>query len=207
MEENATPKKLLARWRLYWAVGECGSVARRYFVMNAFDGALTMLGVVIGSYISGVPDSQFIIAAGLAGALAMGISGVSGAYMTESAERRKRLKELERAMLKPMHDTIHEEAQTFATTVVAIIDGISPAIASICVISPFFLEEAGLIAPELAFFASLTLTLLVLVGLGAYLAKISDESALKYGARMLLVGLLTAGLCIVISLAFGAAPA
>jgi predicted membrane protein (TIGR00267 family) len=194
--------KVLARWRLYWKVGDVGSQARRYFVMNSFDGALTMLGVVIGSYLSGIEDPKIIIAAGIAGALAMGISGVSGAYMTESAERTKRLKELERAMLRPMRDTIHEEAHDFATAVVAIVDGISPALAALCVISPFFLEHFGLISAIVAFYASIGLTLAVLVGLGAYLARISDESMVKYGARMLLVGLLTAGLCVAISFMF-----
>jgi predicted membrane protein (TIGR00267 family) len=195
---------LLARWRLYWHVAEVGTQARRYFVMNAFDGALTMLGVVIGAYLSGITDPQFIIAAGVAGALAMGISGVSGAYMAETAERKKRLKELERAMLKPMRDTIQEEAQDFASAVVAMVDGISPALAAICVISPFFFQHFGIISALTAFYASIGLTLAVLVGLGMYLARISDESVARYGARMLLVGLITAGLCIAISLAFDA---
>ncbi|MFH0816242.1 MAG: VIT1/CCC1 transporter family protein [Methanobacteriota archaeon] len=207
MADGSGLKKVLARWRLYWKVAEVGEVARRYFVMNAFDGALTMLGVVIGSYLSGIEDPQIIIAAGVAGALAMGISGVSGAYMTESAERKKRLKELERAMLRPMRDTIHEEAHDFATTVVAIVDGLSPALAAICVISPFFAEHFGLVSPLVAFYASVGLTLAVLVGLGMYLAKISDESMAKYGARMLLVGVITAGLCIAIAMLFGATAA
>jgi len=202
MAEGSGPSKTFARWRLYWKVGDVGSQARRYFVMNAFDGALTMLGVVIGSYLSDITDPRIIIAAGIAGALAMGISGVSGAYMTESAERTKRLKELERAMLRPMRDTIHEEAQDFATAVVAIVDGVSPALAALCVISPFFLEHFGFVSALVAFYSSIGLTLAVLVGLGVYLAKISDESMVKYGARMLLVGLLTAGLCVAISFAF-----
>ena len=194
--------KVFARWRLYWKVGDVGSQARRYFVMNAFDGALTMLGVVTGSYLSGITDSSIIIAAGVAGAMAMGISGVSGAYMTESAERTKRLKELERAMLRPMRDTIQEEAHEFAATVVAMVDGISPALAAICVISPFFLEHLGLVSAQAAFYASVGLTLAVLAGLGMYLAIISDESMAKYGARMLLVGMLTAGLCMAITIVF-----
>ncbi len=172
--------------------------------MNAFDGALTMLGVVIGAYLSGITDPQFIIAAGVAGALAMGISGVSGAYMAETAERKKRLKELERAMLKPMRDTIQEDSQDFASAVVAIVDGVSPALAAICVISPFFLMHWGIVSALVAFYASIVITLAVLVGLGMYLAKISDESVARYGVRMLLVGLVTAGLCVAISLAFEA---
>lgn len=188
-------------------MSEVGSIARRYFVMNAFDGALTMLGVVIGSYLIGVKDPHVIIAAGVSGALAMGISGVSGAYMAESAERAKHLKELERAMLRPMRDTIHEEAHDFAISVVAVVDGVSPAIAALAVVSPFFLEDWGLIGSALAFYVSLVLTLLILLALGFYLAKISDGSLLKYGARMLVVGVLTVFLCIaLVYILGGSAP-
>jgi len=43
-------KKTLNRWKRYHRVSGVSSITRRYFVMNAFDGALTMLGVVIGAY-------------------------------------------------------------------------------------------------------------------------------------------------------------
>ena len=189
----------LARWRFYWKVSEVGAIARRYFVINAFDGALTMLGVVIGSYLAGIEDPYIIILAGLSGAIAMGVSGMSGAYLAETAERKKHLKKLERAMLRTMSDTIHEEAHDFAATAVAIIDGLSPALAALAVISPFFLENVGLISATVAFYASITLTMVVLFVLGAYLAKISDESLARYGAIMLVVGLITAGLCTAVS--------
>ncbi len=62
----------------------------------------------------------------------------------------------------------------------------------------------GIVSALVAFYASIVITLAVLVGLGMYLAKISDESVARYGVRMLLVGLVTAGLCVAISLAFEA---
>lgn len=60
---------------------------------------LTMLGVVIGAYVAKILLPIIIIIAALSGSIAMGISGMSGAYMTEKAERTKELKELERAMV------------------------------------------------------------------------------------------------------------
>ena len=87
-------KKTLKRWKQYSKISDVGQITRRYFVMNAFDGALTMLGVVIGAYVSGIIEqSTVIISAGIAGSVAMGVSGVSGAYMTEKAERTKKLKD------------------------------------------------------------------------------------------------------------------
>lgn len=196
-------EKTIKKWKKYSEISGVGAITRRYFVMNAFDGALTMLGVIIGAYIAGTLDAIIIISAGIAGSIAMGASGMSGAYMTEKAERSKKLKELEKAMLTNLSDGVHGKSHRFATFFAAIVDGVSPALAAMAVISPFFLANFGIIDPETAFFACIGLTLSVLVLLGIYLAKISDESMIRYGLQMLVVGLITAGLCVGCSILLG----
>ena len=196
-------KKTIKKWKKYSEISGVGAITRRYFVMNAFDGALTMLGVVIGAYVAGVLNSITIISAGIAGSIAMGASGMSGAYMTEKAERSKKLKELEKAMLTDLKDGLHGKSQRFATFFAAIVDGISPALAAMAVITPFFLANFGIINLEMAFYGCIGLTLSVLVLLGIYLAKISDESMIRYGLQMLVVGIITAGLCVVSSILLG----
>ncbi len=196
-------KKTLKKWRRYHRIADAGKITRRYFVMNAFDGALTMLGVVIGAYVTGKMNSIMIISAGLAGSIAMGISGISGAYMTEKAERTKKLKKLEKAMLTDMKESIHGKSYKFAIIFAAIVDGASPAIAAMIVISPFFFANYGIILPETAFVICIALTMIILILLGVYLAIISDESMIKYGIQMLLVGLITAFLCVVTSILLG----
>ena len=196
-------KKTLKRWQRYHKISDVGKITRRYFVMNAFDGALTMLGVVIGAHVAGALNSIMIISAGLAGSIAMGISGISGAYMTEKAERKKRFKEIKKAMLSDMKDSVQEKSYRYATIFAAIVDGFSPAIAAMLVISPFFIVNFGIISSEIAFFSSITITLLVLSLLGVYLAKISDESMIKYGIQMLLVGIITAFICVGTSILLG----
>lgn len=194
-------KKTLNRWKRYHKISDAGKITRRYFVMNAFDGALTILGVIIGAYVSGILDkSSIIISAGIAGSIAMGMSGVSGAYMTEKAERKKRLKELEKAMLTDMKDGLHDKSHRFASVFAAIIDGVSPTIVAMCIISPFFIQKLGILSYEMAFFICILITMIILLFLGFYLAKISDESMIKYGIQMLLVGLITAFLCVGISI-------
>ncbi len=47
-------------------------IARRYFVMNAFDGALTMLGILVGAYLSGNASTTLVITAGIGASIAMG---------------------------------------------------------------------------------------------------------------------------------------
>ena len=106
-------------------------------------------------------------------------------------------------MLKDMKNGLHGKSHRFATIFAAVVDGVSPAIAAMVVVSPFFFVNFGVISGELAFFVCITLTLFVLSLLGVYLAKISDESMIRYGVQMLLVGLITAFICVGTSILLG----
>jgi len=194
----------LERWRTYAEISNLGPIARRYFVMNAFDGALTMLGVVIGASMAHSEDPAVIIIAGISGSFAMGISGFSGAYMAESAERTKELKDIEAAMCKPMKDeSLHKEAAAFATKVTAMVDAVSPAIAAFVVILPYIFVSLGWLSMNSAFIASLAITLTILALLGVYLARVTKENMLRHGIKMLIVGIITAMLCVLVSLMLG----
>ena len=196
-------KKTVKKWKQYHKISGVGDITRRYFVINAFDGALTMLGVVIGAYIAKINEPSLIISAGVAGSIAMGASGISGAYMAEKAERTKKIKSLEKAMLSDMKNGLHGKSHKFAAFFAAIVDGFSPAFAAMIVISPFFIVNFGLISAETAFYSSIAITLTVLTLLGSYLARISDESMIKYGLQMLVVGIITAFICILTSILLG----
>ncbi|RLG55909.1 MAG: hypothetical protein DRN95_07370 [Candidatus Hydrothermarchaeota archaeon] len=201
-QRQSSPR--LQRWRKYIEITELGAIARRYFVMNAFDGALTMLGVVIGAAMSHATDPSVIIIAGVAGSFAMGVSGYSGAYMAESAERVKEIKTLEKAMCKPMEDdSMHKEAAKFATQATAIVDALSPALAALIVISPYFMVNFGMLDMGTAFIMSLALTLSILALLGMYLAKVTEENMVMHGVKMLMVGMGTAILCTLVSIGLG----
>lgn len=190
-------KNLKAKWKSYARLSEVGVISRRYFVMNAFDGILTMFGVIIGAHFSKDLDPAIIITAGIAGCVAMGVSGSSGAYMTEKAERARELKKLEKAMLKSLEGSVHKEAGKFASIFVAIIDGLSPAIFGIMVILPFFFANWEIIEEGHAFLSSIIMTLSLLFILGMYLAKISDENVIWYGIKMLVIGCIAGTLCVI----------
>ncbi|MHC1630905.1 MAG: VIT1/CCC1 transporter family protein [Methanotrichaceae archaeon] len=175
--------------RTYYRVSQVYRIARRLFVMNAFDGILTIMGVVIGAYLSGVTDPKVVITTGIGGSIAMGISGVSSAYLAEHAERKQDLKELECAMLTDLGNTQFARASSFATVAVALVNGISPTLAAIVLIIPYFLVPG--INLETAFYASLFLGLLYLFVLGIYLARIGEERIIVSGLKMVLVGLIT----------------
>jgi predicted membrane protein (TIGR00267 family) len=173
----------------YIEVSRAHEIARRLFVMNAFDGTLTIMGVVVGAHLSGVMDPRAVIVAGIGGSIAMGISGASGAYLAEQAERVRDLKKLESAMLTDLGDTHFARASRFATLVVAVVDGISPAICAFILILPFLFVPA--IGSDTAFYLSISLGLVILFLLGIFLARISEEDVLRSGLRMILVGVIT----------------
>jgi predicted membrane protein (TIGR00267 family) len=97
-------KSVLNKWKKYSTMSDLGIIARRKFFNNCFDGALTCAGIVSGMFIlflntSGEIHQQNIILPGLATALAIGISGLWGAYLSEEAERKKKLKDLKKEMV------------------------------------------------------------------------------------------------------------
>ena len=69
----------------YFQVTGAQKIIRRYFAMNAFDGAMTSLGVVIGAYLSQINDPRSVIGVIITSGIAMMVSGFSGTYMTERA--------------------------------------------------------------------------------------------------------------------------
>ena len=168
-----------------------GPIARRYFVKNGFDGSMTMLGIIVGAWVVNVTQSEIIVTAGLGACLAMGISGLSGAYMTERAERKRDLKNLETAMMTKLNDSVITDATKFVSFYAAIVDGGSPILTALISLSPFFLVIYGLIAVQSAYIASLVVTLVTLFMLGIYLGKIAKENALLYGIQTLVAGVAT----------------
>ena len=167
--------------------------------MNGFDGAMTVFGIVLGSWIAKVSKPEIIVLAGLGASLAMGLSGFFGAYMAERAERERHLKEMEEATNDKV-DAIHYEAARFITFYVALIDGLSPALTAIISLIPFFLVLVRLMPIGNAYVISLALSLVTLFLLGIYLGKVAKENGWFYGMAMLLVGALTALIVFLIQL-------
>jgi predicted membrane protein (TIGR00267 family) len=176
---------------MYIQITEMGPIARRYFVKNGFDGSMTMLGIIVGAWVVNVTRSEIVVTAGLGACLAMGISGVSGAYMTERAERKRDLKNLESAMITKLDDSVINDATKFVSFYAAIVDGGSPILTAIVSLSPFFFVLHGLLAVEKAYVVSLAVTLITLFMLGIYLGKIAKENALLYGLQTLVAGVAT----------------
>lgn len=193
-------KKFLNRIRLYLQVTHMGSIARRYFIMNGFDGSMTMLGLIGGAWISRVNEPKVILGLGFGGSLAMGMSGFFGAYMAEKAERKGHLKILEESMLADLNESVHGGAAKFVSVYAALIDGISPALTGIISLIPFFLTMGGMFSIWNAYVISLVLTLATLFSLGIYLGKIAKENIWLYGAQTIIAGIITAAIIFILGL-------
>jgi predicted membrane protein (TIGR00267 family) len=172
-------------------------IARRYFVMNFFDGIMTAFGIVVGGA-AAIGSAPALIKAGIGASLAIMVSGFFGAYMVEKTERRLELKELEKHIMKSLKGTALDEKAKRKTLELALIDAISPFLGAVIPILPFFATVMGLISYESAILASLLISLLLLIFLGGYLGKLLKENpwknALAFAAGGLVIGILSSAL-------------
>jgi predicted membrane protein (TIGR00267 family) len=160
--------------------------------MNSFDGILTVIGIIMGSYLAGVLESKTVIFTGLATSFAMSVSGVWGTFLTETAERKKKLHDLGRHILTDLSNTKIAKAQRFASIVIAIIDGITPVIIGLTVLFPFFF--ASIIGITASYYISMAVALTLLAILGGLLGIISKENVFYSVLRMFVAGIICIGL-------------
>ncbi len=183
----------------YLRVTKAQKILRRYFAMNAFDGAMTSLGVVIGAYISNIADPRAVIGVIIVSGVAMAVSGFSGTYMTESAERSKSLNELEEAMLIDLEDTLYGQASRFVSFFAAFVDGSAPFVASIPSVIPFYLSHLKLVSLGVAFATSMGASLLTLFLLGIFLGRVSQRNVIYSGFKMVIAGVAVAILALLLN--------
>ncbi len=180
----------MAQVRELGALADVGEIARRYFAMNAFDGVLTIIGVLVGSYAAGITYPSIVLTTGFSTALAMGISGLWGAALTESAERKRSLKELEQATLCDLGDTRLARAGRVAVVIVTMADSLAPVAASALVLSPFlFASASGNI--RTSYIAAVGIGLATLFALGVFLGRISRENLAVSGLKTVSAGLIS----------------
>lgn len=187
----------LQRMREYNELANIGEIARRYFAMNAFDGVLTIIGVLMGSMLAGVEEARIVLSTGLATCVAMGVSGLWGAYLTESAERKREIAELEQQTLLDLRNSRVGRASRVAVITVALVDGISPFIAALFALIPFFF--AGILPSIMwAYYSAIAISLLTLFGLGMFLGHVSRENLYLYGLRTLVAGVVSIAISLLV---------
>jgi predicted membrane protein (TIGR00267 family) len=176
------------RIREYGEITNVGPIIRRYFVIGAFDGALTVLGIIIGASAFGDLEAHrsLIVSASFGAAIALAVSSAIGAYEAERVEKKLDIRTIERAMLARLSEE-HREAFRFAAIVSALVHGVAPLFAALLPISPFLFFDA-----RSATVAAIVITLVILFALGAYLGNLVRERVLVTGLRFAAAGIGTA---------------
>ena len=209
----------LKSWKEYSKISDLGIIARRKFFNNCFDGALTCAGIVSGIFIIFMSKNadqftpQTVIVTGFATALAIGISGLWGAFLSEEAERKKKVDDLKKdmAMIEEAEEdqdgdlskqrkkennkknekngkTLLEKAEDFATIVASLVDGGAPVLGSSLPLIPFFF---GGTLTLMHFIFSYIILGGLLVYLGNYLGKISGGGRVRYAIHLVTAGIVT----------------
>jgi len=186
-QENGNARQLIQAVSEYNSIANVAEIARRSFGNNAFDGILTMLGVMMGSFASNVNDPGVVITTGLSTSIAIMISGAWGAYLTESAERKKDLNELGRSMLTDLNSSRIGRAGRYAAIAVAVVDGLSPFIGAIFPLIPFFFSDT-LPSVQHVYYIAFGVALIELFALGLWLGNVAKENLIGYGFKTLLAG-------------------
>jgi len=183
--------KMFKRLKRIFRYSESAEYPRRYAVMNAFDGVITILGIILGSRLLGSAEAGQIVAASVGALIAMGVSGASGTYITEMAEQERRIKELQDAMLTNLEGTILVKAHREAAVISALVDSAAAIFAGLLAVAPYFLTVAGYLSEVAAFYSSLIISLSLLFALGVFLGKVAGRSLLFSGLKALGIGCLT----------------
>lgn len=161
-------------------------IVRRVFIKNTFDGVITILGILIAFYFAQVFDSSIIIISCLGSGIAMGVSGIFGAYLTERTERELKVKKLEKHLLKSLKGTKISKTSRESSIIVALFDGLSPVIATLLILVPFFLNS--LITTQTAYYISFIECIVLIVFLGVLIGVFGKEKILISVMKMLAAG-------------------
>ena len=106
---------MIEKVKTYAEITDFLSIARRYFINNFYDGMLTVLGIILGFFISALRgsqhtvDSYLVLLTGFATSISMFVSGLSGSYISEKAEQKKLKLELDKAMVLVEEEQKNEE--------------------------------------------------------------------------------------------------
>ncbi|HII71850.1 TPA: hypothetical protein HA265_03795 [Candidatus Woesearchaeota archaeon] len=174
-------------------------IVRRYIIINSFDGALTILGIVVAVIMSGIRDPELVIIPSVGASVAMAVSGIWGSYAAERAEIRKKIRSIESHLMKSLSNTTFSRKREKMALIIGIVDGVIPLIIAFMLILPFFFVNPGLLSMDWAYYFSLILVGINLFILGVFAGKIAHESIIKQGLVMLFAGFLIGGIFLILT--------
>ena len=169
----------------------------RYLIRGFVDGVLSTLGVVIGASTvigASAEAGQVIIAAGVGGGMANGLSNILGAFMAEKVMVGERLKEMEKAMLKEeaLRGTKLDEKFSTRTVSGSVSDGLATIAGSLIPVFPFVLIPLLMVSEMTALLGSVVVSLVLFGFLGGYVGKVTKENIILSALKMMSFAAITA---------------
>jgi predicted membrane protein (TIGR00267 family) len=182
---------------------QLGSLTRRYIVIGAFDGALTIVAIVLAALAGAMllsvhitaSEVSLLVRAGLSAGVGLAISSGWGAYEAERVERKREIQHLEIQMQRSMDGCMVDSAVRFATVWASFIHGFAPLPAAILPLIPLILFPADFITAGII---SVGVTMVFLFLLGIWMARIAKTNIFAGGLRIVMAGLITALICVLI---------
>ena len=162
-------------------------IVRRYFITNGFDGVLTMLGLLVGFRVSGSIETEILLATGFGAAIALAVSGLSSAYISESAERKHELDNLRSAMMDDLDGSAHEEAAKIVPVFVALVNGFSPFLFAQLILLPLWFATTNILIITAPVDISIGIAMVLVFLLGVYIGRLSGIFWLWAGLRAALL--------------------
>jgi predicted membrane protein (TIGR00267 family) len=129
------------------------------------------------------------------------MSGISSAYISESAERKRELSVLESAMISDLQQSAHGRAARLIPFWIALVNGLSPLLIALVIMLPLWLAPRNGTSAEDALIACMAITLTMIFLLGVFLGKISMTFWLWAGLRTVLVAVITGSIILFLTLA------
>ena len=173
------------------------SISRRYFISNGFDGTLTCIGIIVGSFLGGSQSAMEIVRVVAGGTVGLAASGVWSVWEIERAEKLAELKRVEEKMLTDLEGTKLHDQKGAARKINALMSGLGPTIGMLLPIAPYFLVGVAL-SMLWATVLGVAIGVGILFAFGAYMGGISEQNWVIAGVRTGAVGIVVGAINIVL---------
>jgi predicted membrane protein (TIGR00267 family) len=141
-------------------------------------------------------STEVMIGACLGTAVALFMSGLSSAYISEAAEKQHELHELEKSMVTSLDDSVHAEAARLMPWLIALVNGLSPLLLALIILTPLFMAQQQIWPALLVALSPLDLAIIIALSLafllGVFIGRLSGHFWLWTGVRALLIAVVTA---------------
>jgi predicted membrane protein (TIGR00267 family) len=179
----------IERYRQLAKYSRSGAVNRRYFATNAFDGTLTIIGLVLGSYFAIILNPITVVRAGTGACIAMLFSGFAGTYFAERLIQHEQMQELEKAMLRKLDKSLPGKASNYIIVSSALVDGVAPFLTGLSCLIPIIASAMGMMQWNIAVLTSCLIGLIILLALGYYIGRVARMNPLAQGVQTLFIGI------------------